>query len=126
LEPLKDDSNTQTQNSIFIFLNPCPSPTSGIIDNKECFLDMLYDNALDDGPILIDNSPCTHEDKTDELTSCDDALIYESPILFLKSHIYIIEEKYAYVEKYLCGLHLSYEKSYCSHDTIKNDTSSYF
>jgi ERCC4-related helicase len=25
LEPLKDDSNTQTQNSIVIFKNPCPS-----------------------------------------------------------------------------------------------------
>jgi hypothetical protein len=37
----------------------------------------------------------------------------------LKSHIYTIEEKYAYVQKYLCGLQLPYEKSYRSHDTIK-------
>jgi hypothetical protein len=79
---------------------------------------MLCDNALDDGPILIDNSPCINEDKNDELAGCDDALIHESPILFLKSHIYTIEEKYAYVEKYLCGLQLFYEKPYCSHDTI--------
>jgi hypothetical protein len=97
LEPLKDDSNTQTQNSIVIFKNPCPSATSGIIDNKECCLDMLYDNALDDGPMLIDNSPCIHEDKNDELASRDDDLIHESPILLLKSPIYTIEEKYAYI-----------------------------
>jgi hypothetical protein len=36
LESLKDDSNTQTQNSIVIFENPCPPDTSGIIDNSEC------------------------------------------------------------------------------------------
>jgi hypothetical protein len=45
----------------------------------------------------------------------------------LKSPIYTIEEKYAYVEKYLCGLQLSYEKSYYNHDAmIKNDTGNYF
>jgi hypothetical protein len=87
LEPLKYDSNTQTQNSIVIFKNPYPSSTSGIIDNNECCLDVLYDNALDDGPILIDNSPCIHENKNHELAGCDDALIYESPILFLRSPI---------------------------------------
>jgi hypothetical protein len=108
LEPLENDSNTQTQNSIVIFENPCPSSTSGIIDNNECCFHVLYDNALDDGPILIDNSPCIHEDKNDELAGCDDALIHWSPILFLKSPIYTIEEKYAYVQKYLCGLQLSY------------------
>jgi hypothetical protein len=48
-------------------------------------------------------------------------------MLFLKSPIYTIEEKYAYIEKYLCGLQLSYEKSYCSHDTIiKNGAKNYF
>jgi hypothetical protein len=83
LEPLEDDSNTQTQNSIVIFENPCPSSTSGIIDNNECCFHVLYDNALDDGPILIDNSPCIHQDKNDELAGCDDALIHWSPILFL-------------------------------------------
>jgi hypothetical protein len=56
--------------------------------------DMLYDNALDDGPILIDNSSCTNEDKIDELVGCDDAVIHESPILFLKSPIYTNEDKY--------------------------------
>jgi hypothetical protein len=30
----------------------------------------------------------------------------------LKSPIYTIEEKYADVEKYLCGFQLSYEKTY--------------
>jgi hypothetical protein len=123
LEPPKDDSNTQ--NSIIIFENPCTSTINGITDNKECCLNMLYDNALDDGPILIDT--CIHEDKNDELAGCDDALIHESPMLFLKSPIYTIEEKYAYVEKYLCGLQLSYENSYCSHDSItKNGTNNYF
>jgi hypothetical protein len=87
---------------------------------------MLYYNALDDCRIIIDNSPCIHEDKNDELASCDDALIYERPILFLKSPIYTIEVIYAYVEKYLYDLQLSYGKSYCSHDTIKNGTSNYF
>jgi hypothetical protein len=88
LEPLKDDSNTQTQNSIVIFKNPCPSSTSEIIDN-----------ALDDDPILTDNSPCIHEDINDKFSGCNDALIHENPILFLKSPIYTMEEKYAYVEK---------------------------
>jgi hypothetical protein len=88
---------------------------------------MIYDNALDDDPLIIDNSPCIHEDKNDELAGCDDALIHESPILFLKSPIYTTEQKYAYVEKYLCGLQLSYEKTYCIHDTIiRNGTSNYF
>jgi hypothetical protein len=45
----------------------------------------------------------------------------------LKSPIYTLEEKYAYVEKYLCGLQIYYEKSYCNHDAmIKNDISNYF
>jgi hypothetical protein len=47
--------------------------------------------------------------KNDEIASCGDALIHESPISFLKSPIYTIEEKYAYVEKYLCGLQIAYE-----------------
>jgi hypothetical protein len=142
----QDDSNTQTQNSIVIYENPCTScegtrnhdnpsyyddpllasnATSKIIDDKECYLDMLYDNALDDGCTLIDNSPYIHEDKNDEFSCCDDALIHESPILLLKSPIYTIEEKYVYIEKYLCGLQLYYKKSYCSHD-IKNGTANYF
>jgi hypothetical protein len=40
LEPLKDNSNTQIQNSIVIYENACTSATSGIINNKECWLDM--------------------------------------------------------------------------------------
>jgi hypothetical protein len=72
--------------------------TSEIIDDKECFLDMLYDTALDDGSMHIDNPPCLHEDINDILVIHDD-LIHESPILFLKSPIYTIEEKYAYAKK---------------------------
>jgi hypothetical protein len=88
---------------------------------------MLYDTALDDGPTLIVNPPCLHEDRNDILVIHDDALIHESLILFLKSLIYTIEEKHAYVGKYLCGLQLSYKKSYCNHDTmIKNNIGNYF
>jgi hypothetical protein len=122
LEPPKDDSDTQTQNSITIYENSytyyegilnhdnpsyydatllASNSTSKIIDKKECCLDMLYDTALDDGPMHIDNPPCLHEDRNDILVIYDDALIHESPILFLKSPIYTIEEKYSYVEKYL-------------------------
>jgi hypothetical protein len=97
LEYPKDSSNTQTQNSIVIFETPCPSATSGIIDNNESCLYILYDNALDDGHILIDNSPYLHEDKDDLLAVCDDAITRESLIFLLKSPIYTIEEKYAYV-----------------------------
>jgi hypothetical protein len=88
---------------------------------------MLYDTALDDGPMLIDNPPYLHEDRNEILVIHDDALIHESPILFLKSPTYTIEEKYAYVEKYLCDLQLSYEKTYYNHNTmIKNDIGNYF
>jgi hypothetical protein len=100
---------------------------SEIIDDKECSLDMLYDTALDDGPILINNPSCLHKGRNAILVTHDDALIHESPILFLKSPIYTIEEKYAYIEKYLCGLQLSYKKSYCNSDAMtKNDINSYF
>jgi hypothetical protein len=146
LEPL-DDDNIQTENSIAIYENSYTScegiqnhenpsyyyvpllasnGTSEIIDDRECRLDMLYDTALDDGPTLIDNPPYLHEDRNDILVIHDD-VIHGSPILFLKSPTYTIEEKYAYVEKYLCGLQISYEKSYCNHDAmIKNDISNYF
>jgi hypothetical protein len=65
---------------------------------------LLYDTALDDGAMLIDNPPYLHKDINDILVIRDDALMHESPILFFKSFSYTIEEKYAYVEKYLCGL----------------------
>jgi hypothetical protein len=145
LEPIKDDSNTQIQNLIANYENPYIScegirnhynpsyydaslvVSNATSDKKECFLDMLYDTALDDGPMLIGNPPCLHEDRIDILVIHDDALIHKSLILFLKSPIYTIEEKYAYVEKYFCGLQLSYEKSYCSHDAmIKDDVGNYF
>jgi hypothetical protein len=59
--------------------------TSKIIDDKECCLDMLYDTALDDGPMLINDPPYLHQDKNDILIIHDDALIQDSSILFLKS-----------------------------------------
>jgi hypothetical protein len=64
--------------------------TSEITDKKECFLDILYDTALDDGPMLNDNPPCLHEDKNDALVIHDDALIHESTILLLQSPNYTI------------------------------------
>ena len=59
---------------------------------------MLYDNALDDGPMLIDNTQCLVvttlcEDKDDILDVCDNTLTHESPTLFLNSHIHTIEEE---------------------------------
>jgi hypothetical protein len=92
LEPSKDDSNTETQNSIAIYEAPytyceeiwnvdnpsyfdapllVSNYTSEIIDDKECCLDVLYDTALDDGPMIIDNPPCLHEDRNDILVIHD-------------------------------------------------------
>jgi hypothetical protein len=114
LEPLNDDSNSQTQISIFIYEAPytfcekiqnldnpsyfdapllASNDTTEIIDKKECCLNMLYDTALDDGPMLIDTPSCLHEDRNDIFVIHDDALIHKTPILFLKSPIYTIEEK---------------------------------
>ena len=63
-------------------------PNEHIIDNdfkndEEYDLDELYDNALDDGPMLIDHPPCLVvttlcEDKNDILAACDDTLTHES------------------------------------------------
>ena len=33
-------------------------PNNNFDDNEEYVLDMLYDNALDDGPMLFDDHPC--------------------------------------------------------------------
>ena len=90
-------------------------------NDEEHGLDMLYDNALDDGPMLIDNPPCLVfitlcEDKNDILATCDNTLTHESPTLFLNSPIHTMEEKLAYVEKYLCGLQLSVPNICCNHD----------
>jgi hypothetical protein len=82
-------------------------------DNENCVLEMLYDNALDDGPMLIENPPCLEavtklcEDKYDILAVGSGTLTHESPPLFLSSPNYTLEEKLAYVEKYLCDLQLS-------------------
>ena len=107
-----------------------PMPNENIIDNG---LDMLYDNALDDGPMLIDNPPCLVvttlcEDKNDILAACDDTLTHESPTLFLNSPIHTMEEKLAYVEKYLCGLQLSLVPNICCNHDIEPyiDLNNYF
>jgi hypothetical protein len=103
LEPLNDDSNTQTQNSIGIYKVPytfcagirnhenpsyddaplmASNSTSEIIDKKECCLNMLYDTSLDDGPMIIYDPPCLHYDRNDILVIHDDAIIHESPIYY--------------------------------------------
>ena len=102
-------------------------------NDEEHGLDMLYDNALDDGPMLIDNPPCLVvttlcEDKNDILAVCDGTLTHESPTLFLNSPSYTMEEKFAYVEKYLCGLQLSLVPNICCNHDIKLyiDLNNYF
>ena len=87
---------------------------------------MLYDNVLDDGPMLIDKPPCLVvaklcEDKNDILAVYDSTLTHESPAMFLNSPIYTVEEKIAYVEKYLCGLQLSLVPNLCCNHDIKLD-----
>jgi hypothetical protein len=95
---------------------------------------MLYDNALDDGPMLIDNPPWLevvtklYEDKDDILAVCSGTLTHGSPTSFLNSPNYPLEEKFAYVEKYLCGLQLPcVENPHCHHDlNNENSTINYF
>jgi hypothetical protein len=103
------------------------------VASEEYVLNMLYDNALNDGPMMLDDPPCSVsnslEGKNDILVVHDDTLIHESPIVFLNSPNHTIEEKYACVEKCLCGLQLSYTYKIhvCNHDaTMENGTSNYF
>jgi hypothetical protein len=62
---------------------------------------------------LLINPPCLKvvtklcEDKDDILVVCSGTLTHESPTLFLNSRNYTLEDKFAYVEKYLCDLQLS-------------------
>ena len=111
--PPMDEGNTQTQK---------PFVGKLIDNNEECCLNMLYDNALDDGPMLIDNPPCLElvttlcEDKNDILAACDNTFTHESPTLFLNSPIHTVEEKLLWVEKYLCGLKLSYTNNHFTHN----------
>ena len=129
----------QTKNSMVIYDNSCYydetnnapllsiNATSELIDdNAEYCLNMLYDNALDDGTMLIDKPPCLVvtklcEDKNDILPVCDVTLTHESPTLFLDSPNNTIEEKFAYVEKYLCGLQLPLVPNLCCNHDIKLD-----
>ena len=73
-------------------------------------------------PMLVDNPPFLSiannlcEYNNDLLVVRDDTLIHESPISFLKSPIYTIEEKFALCDNYMHGLQLSCENSPCNHD----------
>jgi hypothetical protein len=127
----EDPSYNETKNAPLLASNATSKITN---DNKNCVLDMLYDNALDDGPMLIDNPPCLEvviklcEDKDDILAVCSGTLTHESPTLFLNSPNYTLEEKFAYVEKYLCGLQLPcVENPHCHHNlNNENNTINYF
>jgi hypothetical protein len=57
------------------------------------------------------------------LAVCDNTLPHESPTLFLNSPIYTIEEKFLYVEKYLCGLKLSCTNNHSTHNHHVYDVS---
>jgi hypothetical protein len=127
------------ENSSYYETNNAPliasNATSKITDDNENYvLDMLYDNALDDGPMLIDNPACLEvvtklcEDKDDILAICSGTLTHDSPTSFLNSPNYTLEEKFAYVEKYLCGLPLPcVENPHCHHDlTNENSIINYF
>ena len=57
--PSTYDSNTQTQK---------PFASKLIDNNEECCINVLYDNALDDGPMFLDNPPYT----TIAIDSCED------------------------------------------------------
>jgi hypothetical protein len=105
------------ENPSYYEINDAPllasNATSEITDDNENYLlDMLYDNALDDGPMLIDNPPCLEvvtklcEDKDDILAISNGTRTHESPTLVLNSPNYTLEEKFSYVEKYLCDLQL--------------------
>ena len=145
-EPFKHDSNSQTQTSFVINKSPCTSceetETPMVVcemtmhsqkESNDTPQNMLanssmeiindnkdYDNALDDGPMP--------NDRNDIIVIHDDALIRKSPILFLNSPNHTIEEKLAYVKKYLCGLQLSLVPNLCCSHNIKIDTnpSNYF
>jgi hypothetical protein len=98
-------------------------------DDEEYGLDMFYDSTLDDGPILLEDPPCLElvtslwDDKDDMLAVCDNTLTHESPTLLLNSPIYTIEEKFLYVEKYLCGLKLSCTNNHSTHNHHVYDVS---
>ena len=151
--PPKDDSNTKTKNSPIMHehviidsdlysdesddhmpIIDIVAPNNNFDDNEECVLDMLYDNALDDGPILLDNPLCleivTHscEEKIDTLAVHDNTLISKSPILLLNSSSFTIDEKYELARKCIGGLHLPLlQNSYGNHAIkIENSTSNYF
>jgi hypothetical protein len=96
----KNPSYYETNNAPLLASNTTSKITD---DNENCVLDMLYDNALDDGPMLIDNHPCLEvvtklcEDKDDTLAVCSGTLTHESPTSFLNSPNYTLEKKFAYV-----------------------------
>jgi hypothetical protein len=56
LSPSAYGSNPETKNSIF--MHHVALPNNDVDASKEYVLEMLYDNALDDGHMLLDDPPC--------------------------------------------------------------------
>jgi hypothetical protein len=55
-------------------------PNNDVDTTEEYVLEILYDNALDDGPMILDTPPCLEiamcEGKYDMLVIYDDTLIH--------------------------------------------------
>ena len=91
----------------------------------------LYDSTLDDGPNLLDKSPhleivttlCGNKNSDGVISSCNDTPIHASPTFFLSSTIHTLEEKFSYVEKYLCGLKSSCTNNHYTHNNNVYDFS---
>jgi hypothetical protein len=74
-------------------INNIVAPNNEFDDDDECVLYMLYDNALDDGHMFLDNHPCTTlvtnmcEDKNDVFVVHDNTLISKSHVISLNTSI---------------------------------------
>ena len=116
----EDDGNDEQLENEELDLPTSPSTHDSNTQTQKPFV-------IDDGPMLIDNPTCLElvttlcEDKNDILVVCENTLTNESPTFFLNSPNNTIEEKFAYVEKYLCGLQLSLVPNLCCSHDIKLD-----
>ena len=91
-------------------------PTSSIVEIINN--DKEYDKALVDGP----NNPPNFKIDTNLCEDKNDQLAHMNPTLFLSSPNHTIEEKLAYVKKYLCCLQLSLDPNICCSHNIEIDT----
>jgi hypothetical protein len=102
-------------------------------DCEDYVLYITYD-ALDDGSILLDNTPCikiatsTCEDKNDTLAICEDILIHESSILLLNSPNHTIRRNVLVSKNsYVVWKYLMLMKNPCyNHDTVIDNGISHY